>query len=114
MIELPYPYELGSTYEVTKVDPGGTAQIVKVGPSPEPDWKAQAAAGPGSVIPAPLAKRPEPSLTKGDYLMLVRPLADGGEPRLFRVEVRPSAPRNRPCSPARPARPWSGPETVVP
>ena len=24
MIELPYPYELGWTYEVTKVDPGGT------------------------------------------------------------------------------------------
>ena len=26
VIELPYPYELGSTYEVTKVDPGGTAR----------------------------------------------------------------------------------------
>ncbi len=35
VIELPYPYELGSTYEVTKVDPGGTAQIVEVGPSSE-------------------------------------------------------------------------------
>ena len=26
VIELPYPYEIGSTYEVTKVDPGGTAR----------------------------------------------------------------------------------------
>ena len=89
VIELPYPYELGSTYEVTKVDPGGTAQIVEVGPSPESEW-AEAGRLPdrGRLLPAPNAKRPEPSLPAGDYLMLVRPLIDGGEPRLFRVEVR--------------------------
>jgi hypothetical protein len=66
VIGLPYPYELGWTYKVTKVDPGGTAQIVAVGPSPESQW---------------------PSLIEGLYLMLVQPLVDGGGPRLFRVEV---------------------------
>ena len=42
VIALPYPYELGWnrslgkwTYKVTKVDPGGTAQIVEVGPGSE-------------------------------------------------------------------------------
>jgi hypothetical protein len=82
VIALPYPYELGSTFEVTKVDPGGTAQIVAVGPSPE-SWWAKA----GLIRPRG-AERPEPSLTEGDYLMLVRRLVDSGEPRLFRVGVR--------------------------
>jgi hypothetical protein len=88
VIHLPYPYELGSTYEVTKVDPGGTAQIVEVGPSSEIKWAtAKAEGGAPGPIPAPKAKLPEPALTPGDYLMLVRPLVEGGEPRLFRAQV---------------------------
>ena len=63
VIELPYPYELGSTYEVTKVDPGGTAQIVEVGPSPEIKW-ATAKVEPGALglISVPKAEAAEPSL----------------------------------------------------
>ena len=88
VIELPYPYELGSTYEVTKVDPGGTAQIVAVGPSPESDWDEAGRLPDGRrLLPAPKAKRPEPALPADDYLMLVRPPVDGSEPTLLRVEV---------------------------
>ena len=72
-IALPYPYELGWnpslaewTYKVMKVDPGGTVQIVEVGPGPEFQWA---------------------SLIEGLYLMVVLPLVDGGELRLLRVEV---------------------------
>ena len=87
VIELPYPYELGWTYEVRKVDPGGTAQIVAVGPSTESEWaNAEAGAakydmwrGKGAI--------PEPWVFGGPCLMLVQPPVNGGEPRLFRVEV---------------------------
>jgi hypothetical protein len=65
-IALPYPYERGWTYKVTKVDPGGTAQIVEFGPRRESQ---------------------RPLLIEDVYLMLVQPLVDGGEPRLLRVEV---------------------------
>ncbi len=89
VIELPYPYELGWTYEVTKVDPGGTAQIVAAGPSPESEWD-KAEQGPqhrwGLTSGRRLVVR-EPWLFGGPCLMLVKPLVDGGEPRLFRVEV---------------------------
>ncbi len=115
MIELPYPYELGSTYEVTKVDPGGTAQIVEVGPSPEIKW-ATAKVEPGApgLIPAPKAEAAEPSLSAGDYLMLVRPIVDSGAPRLFRVEVRVVGDKKWAVQVGKAARPGSAKETVVP
>ena len=88
VIELPYPYELGSTYEVTKVDPGGTAQIVEVGPSPTSDWDEAGRLPDGRRLrPARKAELPERSLTEGCSLMLARPLVEGAEPRLLRVEV---------------------------
>ena len=87
VIELPYPYELGWTYEVTKVDPGGTAQIVAVGPSPESEWdKAEQGAAWWGLRQGKAVVR-EPWVFGGPCLMLVKPLVDGGEPGLFRVEV---------------------------
>ena len=81
VISLPSLDALGSTYEVTKVDPGGTAQIVEIGSAPESHRRANARMHGVSV-----AERPDP-LTAGCYLMLVQPLIDGDKPRLFRVEV---------------------------
>ena len=82
-IAISYPSDArGSTYEVTKVDPGGTAQIVEVGPLPERQQAMMA-----RLHRLPKAEHPEPQLTAGCYLMLVQPLVDGDTPRLFRVEV---------------------------
>ena len=87
VIELPYPYELGWTYEVTKVDPGGTAQIAAIGPSPESEWdEAEPGAAWGGRGPGKAVLR-EPWVFGGPCLMLVKPLVDGGEPGLFRAEV---------------------------
>ena len=92
-IWLPYPYEPGWTYKVAKVDPGGTAQIVEVGSPGKGYW---------------------PSLIEDLYLMLVQPLVDGGEPRLLRVEVSDVLRHGLgPSGSVKPARPWSGPETVA-
>ncbi len=88
MIELSYPYEEGSTYEITKVDPGGTAQIVEIGPSPDSEWAEHEPLAVLFARTSPLeAWEAEPLLLGGPCLMLVKPPVDGGEPRLFRVEV---------------------------
>ncbi len=82
-IAIYYPSDArGSTYEVTKVDPSGTAQVVEVGPLPESQQAMMV-----RLHRLPKAERPEPPLTAGCYLMLVQPLVDGDKPRLFRVEV---------------------------
>ena len=89
-IELPYPYELGWTYEVTKVDAGGTAKIVRAGPSSAIKWPKDVAPPPD---PFPVNKRDtlpdeaEAMPVEGLHLMLVQPFAGSAEPRLLRVEV---------------------------
>ena len=97
-IELPYPYELGWTYEVTKVDPGGTARIVRAGPSSAIRWPKDAVPPPDP-FPVRVDERQklldeaEAMPVEGLHLMLVQPLVNGGEPRLLRVEVTDVRPK---------------------
>ena len=87
MIQLPYPTMSLATYEVTKVDPGGTVQIVESAPA-ESDWAEYQFRPVGPIIRGrPKAAEAEPLLVGGPCLMLVKPCGGGGEPRLFRIEV---------------------------
>ncbi len=118
-IELPYPYELGWTYEVTKVDPGGTAQIVRAGPSSAIKWPKDAAPPPDP-FPVPVDERQklldeaEAMLVEGLHLMLVQPMVGmATSPGWSASRSATWAPRCRASSSAKPARRRFGPETVV-